>query len=77
MKEVLYSQYMALITVKIQQKTSQPKKFSVEINAQAFERLVASFGFFSSDFLKSLERAERDYKFGRIKKIKSLRELKK
>ena len=47
----------------------------VEMDAERFEKLAADFGFFSEDFLKSLERAEKDAKAGRVRKIKSLREL--
>ena len=47
----------------------------VEMDADRFEKLAADFGFFSKEFLKSLERAEKDVKAGRIRKIQSLREL--
>lgn len=53
------------------------KKILVEMDADKFERLAANLGFFGSDFLKSLGRAEKDYSAGRVKKISSLRELKK
>jgi len=47
------------------------------MDADKFERLAADLGLFSPEFLKSLNRAEKDYKAGRIKKIKSLKELRK
>ena len=47
----------------------------VEMNADRFERLAAEFGFFGKEFLKSLERAEKDVKAGRIRKIQSLTQL--
>ena len=47
----------------------------VEMDADRFERLAANLGFFSKEFLNSLERAEKDVKAGRIKKIQSLRQL--
>jgi hypothetical protein len=47
----------------------------VEMNADRFERLAAEFGFFGKEFLKSLERAEKDVKAGRIRKIQSLKQL--
>lgn len=53
------------------------RKVLVELDADKLEKLAANFGFFSHDFLKSLDRAERDYRSGRIRKIRSLRELKK
>ena len=45
------------------------------MDAEKLERLAAACGLFSPDFLKSLEQAERDYKAGRVRKIKSLKEL--
>ncbi len=47
----------------------------VKINADQFERLAATFGFFNPEFLKSLQRAEKDIKQGRTRKIKSLKDL--
>lgn len=53
------------------------KKIVIEMDADKFEKLAGDFGFFNPEFLKSLDRAEKDYKTGRIKKISSLRELRK
>jgi len=53
----------------------KPRKVLIELDAQKLEKLAANFGFFSEDFLESLEEAENDCKAGRIKKIKSLRAL--
>lgn len=47
----------------------------VKINTKKFKHIVTSFDMFSSDFLKSLERAEKDYTAGRVKKVKSLKSL--
>jgi len=47
------------------------------MDVEKFERLAADLGFFSPEFLKSLDRAEKDYRAGRFKKIKSLKELRK
>ncbi len=47
----------------------------VEMNADRFERLAAEFGFFGKEFLNSLERAEKDVKAGRIRKVQSLKQL--
>lgn len=60
------------ITIK---KSKNPKKYLVEIDADKLEKLAISLGWFSEDFLKSLDRAEADYKAGRIRKIKSLKDL--
>jgi len=64
---------MASLTVKVKDKSSN--KLLLELNSNNFERLLADFGFFSSDFLKSIDKAEKDYKTGKVKKIKSLQEL--
>ena len=65
---------MASLSVKIKSKTTT-KKFVVEIDADKFEKLAADFGFFNPEFLKSIDRGEADYRAGRIKKIRSLKEL--
>lgn len=53
------------------------KKIIIEMDADKFEKLAGDFGFFNPEFLNSLNRAEKDYKIGRIKKISSLRVLRK
>ena len=47
----------------------------IEMDADRFEKLAADFGFFSKDFLQSLEQAEKDVKAGRVRKIQSLKDL--
>jgi hypothetical protein len=51
------------------------RKIAVKIDASRFERLAAVFGMFNSAFLASLVRAESDYRAGRTKSIRSLKEL--
>lgn len=68
---------MASLTITIKPQVNQRRKILVEMDAEKFERLAASLGFFNPEFLKSLDRAEKDYQAGRIKKIKSLKELRK
>ena len=63
----------ATIPFTITQKTS--KKFAVEIDRHGFERLADSLGFFSKEFTASIERAEADIRAGRVKKLRSLRDL--
>ncbi len=65
---------MASLTVIIKP-AARDRRVRVEMNAEEFERVAASLGFFNPEFLKGLNRAERDYKAGRVKKIKSLKEL--
>lgn len=67
--------YMASLTVTIKPRTNRGKKFLIEMDADKFERLAANLGFFSSEFLRSLDKAEKDFKAGKVKKIKSLKEL--
>ncbi|KKQ22131.1 MAG: hypothetical protein A3G45_01205 [Candidatus Staskawiczbacteria bacterium RIFCSPLOWO2_12_FULL_37_15] len=47
----------------------------VEFDVREFEKLAALFGMFNPDFLKSVARAEKDIKAGRVREIKSLKEL--
>lgn len=56
-------------------KKNGAQDITIKIDANKFEKLAATFGFFNPDFLKSLNRAEKDFKNGSTKKIKSLREL--
>ncbi len=64
------------ITIKKPQ-TKRSRKILVEMDAEKFEKLAASLGFFNPEFLKSLQQAEEDFKLGRFKKIESLKELRK
>lgn len=53
----------------------QAKKILVEFDIDRFERLAAVCGLYSREFLNSLHRAEKDHLAGRVRKIKSLKEL--
>ena len=55
--------------------TSVGKKIIVELDANRLERLASYLGFYGADFLKSVDRAERDYKAGRVRAVASLSEL--
>ena len=66
---------MNTLAIKIKTNPKQPSKFLIELDVEKFERLAASFGFFNPDFLESLNRAEKHYSNGKIKKINSLKEL--
>ena len=52
-------------------------KRTVEFDVGQFERLAAALNMFNPDFLKSVARAEKDYKAGRVIKFKSLKDLRK
>ena len=68
---------MASLTITIKPRLNHPRKIFVEMDADRFERLAANLGFFSKEFLKSLDRAEKDYNAGRFRTLKSLKELRK
>lgn len=62
------------ISIKTQVKQNN-KKIVVELDANKFEKIAGDFGLFNPEFLDSVNRAEKDYKAGRVQKIKSLRSL--
>lgn len=66
---------MNSLALTIKEVKNRTKKILVEMDAEKFERLAATLGFFSPDFLESLDRAEKDYKTGKFRKIKSLKQL--
>jgi len=66
---------MASLAITIRPKTRKRQRFVVELDVNRLERLAAGLGFFSYEFLKSLTRAESDYRGGRIRRIKSLAQL--
>jgi hypothetical protein len=66
---------MASLTITIKPQVNHPKRILVEMDIEKLEKLAAALGLFNPEFLKSLDRAEKDYRAGRIKKIKSLKEL--
>lgn len=57
--------------------TSSGRKIIVELDADKFERLASNLGFYTPAFLRSVERAERDFRAGRVREVASLRELRK
>lgn len=68
---------MASLNMTINPRQNNGKKITIELDADRFEKLAADFGFFSDEFLKSIDRAEKDYETNRFKKIKSLKQLRK
>ena len=57
--------------------TSVGRRVIVELDANKLERLASNLGFYGLDFLKSVDRAERDYRAGRVREVASLSELRK
>lgn len=64
---------MSNLTFQLTQQKKQ--QYVVTMDAGRFERLAATFGFFGVEFLKSLNRSERDIKSGKVREISSLKEL--
>lgn len=51
------------------------EKIIVEIDKNQLEKLMGTLGWFSQDFLESIDRAEKDIEAGRIRKIDAFEEL--
>jgi hypothetical protein len=66
-----------MASLELRVKTKNSDKLHIELDAGKFEKLLADFGYFSDDFIKSVERAEADFRGGKCKKIRSLKELSK
>ena len=66
---------MVSLNITIKQNKNRSRKATIEFDADKFEKLAALFGLFNPDFLKSLARAEKDVKAGRVRKVKSLKDL--
>ena len=64
---------MANPTITIEK--SRSGKFRIEVDIDKLERLADALGLYNPEFLKSLERSEKDYREGRYRKITSLKEL--
>jgi len=67
---------MVSLNITITQGKKLNKKI-VEFDVDQFEKLAALFGMFNPDFIKRLNKAEKDIKAGRIRKINSLKDLEK
>jgi len=63
------------MNITIKNGKNRRQKATIKLDADKFEKLAALFGMFNPDFLKSLARAEKDIKAGRVREIKSLKEL--
>lgn len=51
------------------------KRTVLEIDAEKLQRLAASLGLFSSSFLESVSRSEKEIALGKTRRPRSLREL--
>ena len=66
---------MVSLNITIKKSNNRGKKAVVEFDADQFEKMGAVFGFFSLEFKKDMEESEKDYKAGRVKRLKSLKDL--
>lgn len=70
---------MATLDVTIKHHGTMPprrsEKILIEIDRDKFERIAAHLGLFSKEFLASIARAENDVKARKIRRIRSLKEL--
>lgn len=66
---------MAPLSITLAPKTRTASRYTVEFDAVALERLAATCGWFHPDFLASVERAERDIRAGRVKRLRSFKDL--
>ena len=66
---------MVSLNITIKQKNKRSRKMVVEFDADKFEKMAATFGFFSTEFIKDMEESEKDYKAGRVKRLRSLKDL--
>ena len=55
--------------------SARGRKFTIELDRNRMERLAANLGLFRPEFLASLERAERDITQKKVKRLRSLRDL--
>lgn len=75
-KDTWYALTMSHLAITIKPKASG-RKLIIELDADKFERLASVFGMFNPDFLSSIVRSEADFRAGRARKIRSLKELRK
>lgn len=66
---------MNAFTLTIRPILKRKEKVRVELDAERFERLAAGLGFFSSAFVASINRAEREITEGKTKHLWSLKRL--
>lgn len=66
---------MNALTLTIRPALKRKEKVRVELDAERFERLAADLGFFSSEFVASVDRAEREITEGKTKRLRSLKDF--
>ncbi len=66
---------MNALTLTIRSPVRRERKVSVELDAERFERLAADLGLFNSEFVASIERAEKEIREDKVRRLQSLKDL--
>lgn len=66
---------MDALTLTIRPIIKRKEKVRVELDAEQFERLAAGLGFFNPEFVASIDRAEQEIAERKIKRLRSLKDL--
>ena len=66
---------MNALTLTIRSITRGKEKVRVELDAERFERLAAGLGFFNSEFITSIDRAEQEIAQRKTKRLRNLKDL--
>lgn len=65
---------MVSLNITIKQGKKRGSKV-IQFSLEEFERLAASFGMINPEIVKRINKAEKDVKSGKIRKINSLKDL--
>lgn len=72
----MYLMYMVSLPVTLRSPSVRTsRRMVVEIDVRRLEKLADALGMYNPDFLASLSRAEADVRAGRVKKVKTLKDL--
>ncbi|MEK7541599.1 MAG: hypothetical protein AAB533_01995 [Patescibacteria group bacterium] len=66
---------MNVLTLTIRPPVKRERRVRVELDAERFERLAADLGFFTPQFIASIDRAEKEIAEGKTKRLRSLKDL--
>ena len=66
---------MASMPVAVTRKAHRTSRYIVEFDADKLERLASACGWFHPEFIESVDRAEKDIRAGRMKVLRSFRDL--
>lgn len=75
MSLLCYAFGMNILTLTIRPSIKQERKVRVELDAEQFERLAAGLGFFTSQFVASVDRAEKEIAEDKTRRLRSLKDF--